>query len=65
MDEICEALDIPKKGSEFDGDEDIDGSKVWSHVRDGKIDVVSTYCVNDVIRTRAMHKRMVFEGEPA
>lgn len=61
MDEICEALDIPKKGSEFDGDEDIDGSKVWSHVRDGKIDVVARYCEGDIQRTRDMHRRMVFD----
>lgn len=61
MDTVCEALGIAGKGSEFDGDEDIDGSKVWDYVRDGKIATVARYCEGDVDRTWAMYQRMNFE----
>lgn len=61
MDVICEALGIPTKGSEFGGDEDIDGSKVWDYVKTGRISTIARYCEGDVERTRLMHKRMIFE----
>lgn len=61
MDDICAALGIGGKGSEFDGEEDIDGSRVWDYVRDGKIDIVAKYCNGDVERTRQMFKRMTFQ----
>lgn len=53
MDSICRLMGLPGKG-------DMDGSKVWPMVRDGKIDEVAAYCRDDVSRTRAMHKRMLF-----
>lgn len=62
MDAICDALGIPKKGSEFEDPEDeIDGAGVWAAVASGRIADVSRYCDGDVERTRLMHKRMVFE----
>lgn len=60
MSKLCLVLGIADKGSELD--EDIDGAKVWDFVRDGKIDKVATYCNHDVIRTRAIYKRLNFLG---
>lgn len=47
MEKICGVLDIDGKG-------DMDGSKVWEAVREGRIDDVATYCADDIERTRAM-----------
>ena len=47
-------LNIEQKG-------DIDGSKVWKAVQDGRIDEVAEYCAKDVERVRAIYKRMNFE----
>jgi len=55
MAKICRSLGIPGKG-------DMDGSKVWPMVRDGRIDDVASYCRDDVDRTRQMYKRMMFES---
>ena len=55
MERICKVLGIPGKG-------DMDGSKVWPAVRDGRIDEVASYCMDDVRRTREMHRRMEFLG---
>lgn len=60
MDDICEALGIEGKGSEFSDGTEIDGSMVWDFVRDGYISQVAEYCNGDVERTRAMYKRMNF-----
>lgn len=60
MDDVCSALGVGGKGSEFDGNEDIDGSRVWDYVRDGKVGIVARYCAGDVERTRAMFRRMTF-----
>lgn len=54
MDRICKLLGIPGK----DG---MTGADVWPAVRDGRLDKVAAYCIGDVERTRAMHKRMTFE----
>lgn len=62
MGEVCESLGIPAKGSELDG-EDMDGSKVWDYVRDGRIDLVARYCNGDVERTREMYRRMTFASQ--
>lgn len=53
MDRLCKLLGIPGKG-------DMDGSKVWPMVRDGRIEEVAAYCRGDVARTRAMYRRMTF-----
>lgn len=70
MDYICEFLDIPLKGSEFDDDiltlingdqlpaREIDGSKVWSLVESGFGGYVAHYCGGDVERTRMMFNKM-------
>jgi predicted PolB exonuclease-like 3'-5' exonuclease len=55
---LCKVFDLDAKGSEI-GDE-IDGSKVWDFVKGGRIDDVATYCMGDVERTRAIHKRLTF-----
>lgn len=56
MDKLCKALGIPGKG-------DFDGSMVadtWPVDPQKVID----YCKDDVIRTRAIYKRMTFAQEP-
>jgi hypothetical protein len=58
LDKLCRVCGVPGKGSEI-GDE-IDGSKVWDFVRDGRIDEVATYCAGDVMRAREVYKRMTF-----
>ena len=52
---LCHALGIPGKP---DG---IDGGKVWPMVKDGRIAEVMEYCKNDVVSTREVYKRMMFE----
>lgn len=56
MDRLCRILGIPGKG-------DMDGSKVWEYVRAGRIAEVAAYCCDDIERTRAMHRRMIFDAE--
>lgn len=53
LDKICKAIGLGCKG-------DMDGSKVWDAVRDGRIAEVAEYCKNDVELTRALYKRMTF-----
>ena len=53
LDKLCKVLGIEQKG-------DIDGSKVWQYVQDGKIREVAEYCAKDVERTRQIYKRMNF-----
>ena len=55
---LCKVFDLDAKGTEI-GDE-IDGSKVWDFVREGRIEDVAKYCGGDVVRTRAIHKRLTF-----
>ena len=54
LNKLCQVLNIEQKG-------DIDGSKVWQAVQDGRIDEVAEYCSKDVERVRAIYKRMNFE----
>lgn len=54
QDNMCKALGIEGKPG------DIDGSKVWDHVRDGMIDRVVEYNIDDVNKVRQMHKRLTF-----
>lgn len=61
LDKLCRVLGISGKGLELGGD-DIDGSKVWDFVRDGKIEQVAAYCQGDVERVREVHQRMTFGG---
>lgn len=58
LDKLCRVLGIDAKGSEIG--EEIDGSKVWDFIRDGKIKQVAAYCAGDVERVRQIHKRMTF-----
>lgn len=53
LDKLCKVLDIEQKG-------EIDGSKVWQYVQDGKINEVAEYCGKDVERVRQVYKRMNF-----
>ena len=59
LDALCRALGIPTKGDELGGEE-IDGSKVWDFVKDGRVCDVATYCMADVERVRQVYKRMNF-----
>lgn len=42
----------------------IDGSKVWDFYKDGKIKEICDYCLRDVVLTRQVYYRMVFEDIP-
>ncbi|OTP90520.1 hypothetical protein B6D12_05955 [Gilliamella apicola] len=55
LNEVCLSLGIPTKGDE------IDGSKVWDFVQEGKLKQVAEYCADDVVKVRAIHKRMAFQ----
>jgi predicted PolB exonuclease-like 3'-5' exonuclease len=55
---LCSVFGLDAKGTEI-GDE-IDGSKVWDFVKSGRIEDVAKYCGGDVVRTRAIHKRLTF-----
>lgn len=61
LDRLCRALGLPAKGAELGGEE-VDGSKVWGMVRDGRIADVAIYCEGDVERVRQAHRRMTFQG---
>jgi predicted PolB exonuclease-like 3'-5' exonuclease len=58
QDKLCRVLGIDAKGSEL-GDE-IDGSKVWDYIKDGRIADVAKYCGGDVNRARDLHRRLTF-----
>lgn len=57
LDKLCKALGIKSPKTE------LDGSKVWDYVRDGKIDEVARYCAEDVKATRAAYRRMIFRTQ--
>ena len=48
------------KSMGYDGKGDIDGSKVWDYVKEGRIQEVADYCKDDVEKVRILHKRMTF-----
>jgi len=54
LDAICKALGIETK-------DDLNGSKVWDYVKDGRVDEVAEYCKKDVMRTREIHNRLLFK----
>jgi len=53
LNKVCKILGILEKG-------DIDGSKVWDYVKEGKVDEVAEYCKDDVRRVQDLYKRMKF-----
>ncbi|OCG04299.1 hypothetical protein A9G15_04155 [Gilliamella apis] len=55
LNEICFSLDIQPKRDE------IDGSKVWDFVKEGKLKQVADYCADDVEKVRAIYKRITFQ----
>jgi hypothetical protein len=55
---LCKVFGLDAKGSEIG--EEIDGSKVWDFVKNGRIEDVATYCEGDVERTRQVYKRLNF-----
>ena len=55
LNEVCLSLGIPPKSDE------IDGSKVWDFVQEGKLKQVAEYCADDVEKVRKIHKRIVFQ----
>lgn len=57
LDKLCRALGMPGKG-------DVDGSMVWDLVRDGQIDTVADYCLDDVEKVVAIHRRLTFAEQP-
>jgi hypothetical protein len=59
LDKLCLALSIPSPKGE------LDGSKVWQFVQDGRIAEVADYCKRDVEAARAIWRRMTFAPAPA
>jgi 3'-5' exonuclease len=55
LDKLCLALSIESPKGE------LDGSKVWQWVQDGRHDEVAAYCERDVIAARNVHRRMTFQ----
>lgn len=55
LNDICLSLGISQKSDE------IDGSKVWDFVQNGKMKEVAEYCASDVEKVRAIYKRMSFD----
>lgn len=55
LEKLCLALSLPSSKG------DLDGSKVWQYVQDGKHDEVARYCERDVETTREVHRRMTFQ----
>jgi hypothetical protein len=55
LDRLCRALGMDGKG------DDIDGSKVWDYLKDGRFDEVAAYCRADVAKTREIYRRMTFQ----
>lgn len=53
LDKLCRALGLPGKG-------DMDGSKVWDAVKEGRIAQVADYCADDVRKVRSVYQRMTF-----
>ena len=60
LDKLCRVFGVAAKGTEIG--EEIDGSKVWEFVRDGRISDVAKYCAGDVERVRSIHKRLTFSN---
>jgi len=54
LDDVCTALGLAGKG-------DMDGSKVWDAILEGRYTEVAEYCEDDVEKVRAVHKRMTFQ----
>jgi hypothetical protein len=53
LDAACVAFGVPLlKG-------DIDGSKVWDAICEGRLDDVASYCADDVRRVRAVYKKLM------
>ncbi len=53
LDKLSTVLGLGGKG-------DMDGSKVWAAVREGRIAEVASYCEDDITKTRGIYKRMTF-----
>lgn len=57
MDKIAKALGLEGKG-------DVDGSQVFTMWKDGKFQEIGEYCCDDVIKTRAIYRRMIWRDFP-
>ena len=57
-DRLARTFGLPGKG-------DIDGSKVWDYVREGRIADVAAYCARDVKAAREFHRRLTFVDQAA
>lgn len=55
LDKLCKALSIPTPKT------DLDGSRVWDAVKDGRLGDVAHYCARDIDATREVYKRMTFQ----
>lgn len=59
LDKLCRILGIPGKG-------DMDGSMVAGMFERGEYEAIATYCMDDVERVRAVHRKMMIAlGEVA
>lgn len=58
LDRLARVLDLPtSKGG------DVEGKNVAQAFEEGRIDEICKYCEKDVELTRAIYKRMIFEGQ--
>ena len=53
--DLAEALDLQSPKGE------LDGSKVYDYYRDGRLEEVYRYCMEDVRTTRAIYRKMTFQ----
>jgi len=56
LDKLCKIFGIEGKG-------DLDGSKVWQYVKDGRYQEVYDYCNEDVKKVKQLHKFMTTTGK--
>lgn len=54
LDKVCQAMGYSGKG-------DMDGGKVWDAVLEDRYGEIALYCMDDVEKTRMLHRRMTFK----
>lgn len=55
------SLDIVSKALGYKGKGDLDGSKVWDAVLEGRYEEIFEYCKDDVNKARTIYNRMMFK----
>lgn len=55
LDTLAKVLGLPTSKDEMDG------SMVWPYYKEGRIEDICKYCMKDVVLTRQVYKKMIFE----